>query len=461
MFSAATYSDRRHALMNSLDGGLVLLPGNGESPRNYLDNPYSFRQDSSFLYYFGLNQPDLVGVLDVDAGQAILFGDDLTMDAIVWMGVQPTVAERAQQVGVTRTAPLADLQTLVDEALDAGRNVHHLPPYRTDTALLLDELLDTPWRNLADTASRELIMAVAAQRNIKTAEEVAEIEKAVNTTVDMHLAAMQMVRPGLTEAQVAAVVHERALAGGGDISFPIIATINGQTLHNHHHGNTLESGQLFLLDAGAETALGYAGDMSSTIPVDPTFTERQKEIYEITLAAHEAAAGALRPGINFQEVHRLACRTIASGLKEMDFMRGDVDEAVAAGAHALFLPCGTGHLMGLDVHDMENLGEELVGYAGEAKSTEFGLKSLRLGRELEPGFVLTIEPGIYFIPELMDLWQGEGRHTEFIDYERVQSYREFGGIRNEEDFLITEDGARLLGKPLPKTVAEVEAARAG
>ncbi len=459
MFPSATYAERRQSLMMRLSGGLVLLPGNGESPRNYRDNGYTFRQDSTFLYYFGLNHPDLVGVLDVDQGMAMIFGDDLSMDAIVWMGAQPTVAERALQVGVTRVFPLDDLPGVLGQALADGRSIHHLPPYRAETALQLSHWLDVPPRELEEAASLELILAVAGQRNIKTAEEVAEIERAVDTTVDMHLAAMRMVRPGLTEAQVAAAVHQVALAAGGDISFPIIATINGQTLHNHDHGSTMRSGQLFLLDAGAETAMGYAGDMSSTIPVDPVFTDRQKEIYAVALAAHEAAVAALAPGVPMKEVHLTACRTIAAGLKDLGFMRGDVDEAVAAGAHALFFPCGTGHLMGLDVHDMENLGEQHVGYAGEHKSAQFGLKSLRLGRPLEPGFVLTIEPGIYFIPELMDLWQAEGRHAQFIDYQKVQSYRDFGGIRNEEDFLITPDGARLLGKPLPKTVAEVEAAR--
>jgi len=282
----------------------------------------------------------------------------------------------------------------------------------------------------------------------------------VNISADMHLKAMKMARPGITEAQIAAAVHQVSLAAGGQLSFPIIATVNGQILHNHSHDNILQSGQMFLLDAGAETAMGYAGDLSSTIPVDKHFTSRQKEIYQICLEAHEAAIAALQPGVPFKNIHLLACRVIAQGLKDMGFMRGDMEEAVAAGAHALFFPCGTGHMMGLDVHDMENLGEKYVGYGGKEKSTQFGLKSLRLARELEPGFVITIEPGIYFIPELIDMWKAEAKFTQFINYDKVETYKDFGGLRNEEDFLITEDGYRLLGKPIPKTIEDVEAMKA-
>lgn len=275
----------------------------------------------------------------------------------------------------------------------------------------------------------------------------------------MHKRAMNFALPGMTEAQVAAVVHETALAAGGNLSFPIIATINGQFLHNHYHGNTIKEGQLFLLDAGYETPLGYAGDMSSTFPVSEKFTERQKEIYQITLEAHNNAIKMAKPNVNFKEVHRHVCETIFEGLKALGFTKGNTQEAVANGAHALFFPCGTGHLMGLDVHDMENLGEVIVGYDNVPKSTQFGLKSLRLGRPLEPGFVITIEPGIYFIPELIDHWRANKINTDFINFDKVDKYRDFGGIRNEEDLLITETGNRILGKPLAKTIEDVEAER--
>jgi len=275
----------------------------------------------------------------------------------------------------------------------------------------------------------------------------------------MHLTAMMMAQPGMKESEIAAAVHEVAQAAGGDLSFPIIATIHGETLHNHYHGNTLQSGDLFLLDAGAETSMHYAGDMSSTFPVDKKFTSVQKDIYNVALNAHEAAISMLNPGTTNKEVHLKACLTIAEGMKDLGFMKGNMSDAVEAGAHALFFPCGTGHMMGLDVHDMEDLGEQWVGYDGEPKSTQFGLKSLRLGRKLEPGFVLTIEPGIYFIPDLIDMWKAQNKFNDFINWDKVEKYRNFGGCRNEEDFVITETGARLLGKPLPKTIEDVEAER--
>jgi len=459
MFRAETYISRRSRLKKTIGSGLILLPGNDESPMNYADNLYPFRQDSSFLYFFGLDQPSLAGVIDADSGEEIIFGDELTIDDIVWMGAQPTLAERSGLVGISKTSPLSDLRAVVDEAARQGRKIHFLPPYRPENKIALSTLLGLDPAVAHDGASIDLIKAVVGQRNYKSAEEIAEIEKAVNTTVDMHLAAMTMARPGMVEARIAAKVHEVALAAGGNLSFPVIATVHGETLHNHYHGHILERGQMFLLDAGAETAMHYAGDMSSTFPVDTTFTDRQKEIYQIALDSHLAAVDMLAPGVTFEEVHFAASKTIAAGLKSMGLMKGNVDDAVEQGAHALFFPCGTGHMIGLDVHDMEDLGEVHVGYDGKPKSTLFGLKSLRLARTLEPGFVHTIEPGIYFIPDLIDLWRGEGRFKDFIDYDRVDGYRDFGGIRNEEVYAITERGACLLGIPLPKTIDEVEAVR--
>jgi len=460
MFSANTYKERRQRLRTQVSSGLILLLGNDESPMNYRDNPYPFRQDSSFLYFFGLSYPGLVGVIDVEEGRDIILGRELTVEDIVWMGKQPSLEEKCARAGVKETLPLTDIKDLLAAARLRKRPIHFLPPYRCEHILKLSDWLEMPPEQVEKSASVELIMAVVDQRNKKTPEEIEEIEKAVDISADMHLTAMRMVRPGITEAEIAAAVQQVALAAGGQLSFPIIATVNGQILHNHSHDNILQSGQMFLLDAGAETAMGYAGDLSSTIPVDKHFTSRQKEIYQICLEAHEAAIAALQPGVPFKNIHLLACRVIAQGLKDMGFMRGDMEEAVAAGAHALFFPCGTGHMMGLDVHDMENLGEKYVGYGGKEKSTQFGLKSLRLARELEPGFVITIEPGIYFIPELIDMWKAEAKFTQFINYDKVETYKDFGGLRNEEDFLITEDGYRLLGKPIPKTIEEVEAMKA-
>jgi Xaa-Pro aminopeptidase len=459
MFETKTYLDRRNRLKKSIDSGLLLFLGNDESPMNYADNPFHFRQDSSFLYFFGLNYAGLAGVIDIDEDREIIFGNDITVEDIVWMGTQPTLKEKSQKVGVTETAPLDKLDDYLKKARQKNRRIHYLPPYRPEHTLKLFSLLDIHPSVSEKSASVEFIRAVVDQRNIKSEEEVAEIEKAVNVSADMHIHAIKIARPGQSEAEIAGAVEEIALASGGHISFPVIATTHGETLHNHFHGNTLKRSDLFLLDAGAETSMGYSGDLSSTFPVDTKFTEKQKEIYQVALDAHVAASSALKPGTKFKDIHLLACRTIASGMKDLGFMKGDVDEAVEQGAHALFFPCGTGHMMGLDVHDMENLGEVYVGYAGKEKSTQFGLKSLRLARELEQGFVLTIEPGIYFIPELIDMWKEQNKFSQFINYDRVESYKDFGGLRNEEDFLITEDGSRLLGKPVPKTIEEVEELR--
>ncbi|MBN2415568.1 aminopeptidase P family protein [bacterium] len=459
MFSRTTYVERRRLLAGTVNSGLLLFLGNDESPMNYADNPFRYRQDSTFRYYFGLSQPGLAGVIDADSGECVLFGDELTVDDIVWMGRQATLAERAVQAGIKTVKPLHALNETLEKALEKKRVVHFLPPYRAEHTLKYQDLLGIPAAAVSTAASLEFVVAVAEQRNVKSEEEIAEIERAVSISAEMHLAAYRMARPGLQEAEIAAEVHRIALAAGGDLSFPIIATINGQTLHNHYHGNTLKSGDLFLLDAGAETAEGYAGDLSSTMPVDPVFTGRQKEIYQAVFDAHEAAIAALKPGVPFREVHLTACRSITEGMKAMGFMKGDTEEAVRAGAHALFFPCGTGHMMGMDVHDMENLGEQYVGYAGEPKSTQFGLKSLRLARPLKPGYVVTVEPGIYFIPELIDLWKSQNKCTGFINYDKVETYKDFGGIRNEEDFVITEEGYRLLGTPIPKSIEDVEAIR--
>lgn len=460
MFSAKTYAERRrHLIQNVQSGGILLFLGNDEAPMNYFDNTYRYRQDSSFLYFFGLSQPGLAAIIDLDEGTDTIYGDDLTIDHIVWMGTHPTLAQNAEAAGIDKTGTSDQLVSKLQSAKAQGRKIHFLPPYRANNKLKLFRWLDLGPDGLGNTASVEFIRGVVDLRNIKSAEEIAEIEKAVNTTVDMHLAAMRLVRPGITEAEVAAAVHQVAQAAGGDLSFPIIATINGQTLHNHYHGNTLKSGDMFLLDAGAETAMGYAGDMSSTMPVDAKFTARQRAIYDIALASHNAAIEALKPGRRFLDIYKLSARVIADGMKDLGLMKGDARDAVEAGAHAMFFPCGLGHMMGLDVHDMEDLGEQYVGYTDTLKKeTElFGLKSLRLGRELEVGHVLTIEPGIYFIPELIDMWAAEKRHAQFLNFDKINEYRDFGGLRNEEDFVITETGGRLLGKPLPKSAIDVEA----
>ncbi|BDU74090.1 aminopeptidase P family protein [Mesoterricola silvestris] len=449
------YAERRNRLKAQLPGGLLLLLGNEESPMNYADNPFPFRQDSTFLYFTGVDRPGFALILDLDEDHATLFGDDRSLDDIVWMGPQPGARDLADAAGIARTAPAAALKEHLCRAQASGRPVHLLPPYRPEHRMAILEALGPG----APQPSVPFIRAVAELRIRKSPAEVEEIERAVEVSVRMHLAAMAMARPGLREAEIMARVTDIALASGGGLSFPVIATVRGGVLHNQHYGNVLEGGQLFLLDAGAETAGHYAGDLSSTFPVDPRFTPRQRDVHDVVLKAFLAAEGALRPGVDFKEVHLLACRTLAAGLKDLGLMKGDVAEAVDQGAHALFFPCGLGHLMGLDVHDMENLGEGWVGHEGRPRSSQFGLKSLRLARELQEGFVLTVEPGIYFMPELTERWRSEGRFKDFIDYGALEAFAGFGGLRIEEDFLVTASGARRLGPPKPRTAAEIEAAR--
>lgn len=461
MFQSKTYIGRRKILKEKTGSGIILFLGNDESPMNYPDNTYHFRQDSTFLYYFGIQHPGLASVIDIDEDREILFGDDYTIDDIVWMGPQPTISERASLCGVETALPSKNLSEFLRLAMDKGRRIHFLPLYRPGNKIRLQQLLGISPHEIAQNYSVELVRTVVSQREIKTAEELAEIENAVDVSVDMHVAAMKFARPGMTEAAVAAEIQKVALAAGGNIAFPVIATINGQTLHNHFHGNRIKDGDLFLVDAGYETQRGYAGDLSSTFPVGREFTPEQKEIYQITIDAHQAAIQSLEFGKPFRNAHIAACMTIFDGLKAMGFTRGNTDDAFEAGAHALFFPCGTGHMMGLDVHDMEDLGEIWVGYDGQPKSTQFGLKSLRLAKPLKEGHVFTIEPGIYFIPQLIDGWQSPKKFNDFICWEKVNRYRNFGGIRNEEDFVMTQTGARLLGKPKPKTISEVEAVRAG
>jgi Xaa-Pro aminopeptidase len=457
MFAKEVYILRREKLKKTVGSGVILLLGNDESPMNYTDNTFPFRQDSSFLYFFGINRPNLAGLIDCDSGEEWIFGNDYTVEDFVWMGPHATITAEATEVGISKTASIDHLIEILNKAADTNRKIHFLPPYRPENQIKLFNWLKIPPGEQLKAVSVELIKAVVNQRNYKSEEELRMIRKAVDISVDMHTLAMRMAKPGVSESQIAAAVQEIAIAKGGRTSFPIIATINGEILHNHHHENTLKAGDMFLLDAGAETAMGYCGDLSSTIPVSGKFTSKQKDIYNICLESHNAAIEMLKPGIQFKEVHFQAARVIINGLKDLGIMTGNVEDAIINGAHALFFPCGVGHMMGLDVHDMEDLGEVYVGYDGLPKSTQFGLKSLRLGRKLEPGFVLTIEPGIYFIPHLIDQWKVNKHNTAYINFNKLEEYRFFGGLRNEEDFLINSTGYELLGKPKPKTIEDVEA----
>ena len=459
-----TYIRRRAQLKQDMGSGLLLFLGNNEVGMNYADNTYRFRQDSTCLYFFGLDYPDLCAVIDIDQNREIVFGNELTIDDIVWTGTQPTLSEKATTVGISDTKPLKELKDYIIRAQRKGQKVHFLPPYRGDHKVWLLELLGIVPAEQADRSSLPFIKAIVKQRNYKDEEEIAAIEESVDISTEMHLAAYARVRPGIHESEVAATVEEVACRYGNALAFPTIATVQGQVLHNHGFIHTLKEGDIFLLDAGAETRTHYAGDLSSSMPVGERFTERQKTIYEIHLASFHAAVDTLKVGVPFRDAHIAAATKICEGMKDLGLMKGDPAEAARIGAYALFFPCGLGHMVGLDVHNMENLGEQYVGYLdGEEKSKQFGFKSLRFARPLEPGFVFTVEPGIYFIPELMDKWQAEGQFKDFICYDKLAPWRDFTGLRNELNYAVMPDGqVRLLGTiKKPMTIEEVYEAKAG
>ena len=451
-----TYIRRRAQLKKDVSSGLLLFLGNDEVGMNYADNTYRFRQDSTMLYFFGLDFPGIAAIIDIDEDREIVFGNDLTIDDIVWTGSMPSLKERCEPVGITDVRPMSELAKIIN-----GKLVRFLPPYRGDHRVWLWELLGVEPAAQAAKASVEFIKAIVKQRNYKDEEEIRLIEESVDLSTEMHLAAYRTVKPGIHESEVAAAVEEVACRHGNALAFPTIATVQGQVLHNHGFIHDLKEGDIFLLDAGAETKNHYAGDLSSSMPVGEKFTDRQAEVYNIHLRSFQAAVDKLQLGIPFRDAHIAAATEIARGMKELGLMKGDPAEAAECGAYALFFPCGLGHMVGLDVHNMENLGEQYVGYAeGQVKSTQFGFKSLRLARPLEKGFVFTVEPGIYFIPELMDKWEAEGQFRDFICYDKLGPWRDFTGLRNELNYVMTDDGARLLGTiKKPMTIAEVYEAK--
>ncbi len=458
LFKKEVYINRRNRLKELLGTGVALFMGNVDAAFNYPANQYHFRQDSNFLYFFGLDHTGFAGVTDVDNNRDILFGNDVDIDDIIWMGEQPLVKDLAAKVGIEESAPYEELGKYIAGALKEGRKIHFLPPYRGETFIELSELLDIPLKEIKNHVSVDLIKAVVSLREIKDEYEIAEIEKAVATAYEMHTTSMRMAVKGVKEQKIAGTIEGIALANGGPVSFPVILSMDGQTLHNHYHGNILQEGRMMVTDAGAETEMHYASDITRTVPVGGKFNSRQAEIYQIVLNANMQAIKAVKPGIKYRDVHFLAAKTIVDGLKEAGLMKGDTETAVAEGAHTLFMPHGLGHMMGLDVHDMEGLGEDYVGYDEETKrSSQFGTAYLRLAKALKPGFVLTVEPGIYFIPALIDKFKAEGKFTAFVNYDKLESYKDFGGIRIEDDVLVTDSGYKVLGKPIPKTISEVEA----
>jgi Xaa-Pro aminopeptidase len=458
MFKKEVYIKRREELRKKIRSGLGLFIGSIESPMNYPANTYHFRQDSDFLYFFGLDIPGFAGVMDFDSGEDSIYGNDFEMDDIIWMGPQPTVNELAHRCGISHTAPFSKLEEIFKEALSKKRKIHFLPPYRGETKMMLGSLLKENPCQMKTLASVDLIKSVVSMRSIKEKVEIEEIEKSVDIAYEMHVTAMKMCKQGIREQDIFGALEGIALGKGGGTSFPIILSINGQTLHNHSHDNILKKGRMMVTDAGAETNLHYASDITRTTPVGGKFSTQQKEIYEIVLKANTEAIKATRPGLSNLDLHMMACKILTTGLKAAGLMKGDVDEAVANGAHALFMPHGLGHMMGLDVHDMEALGENFIGYNDEVKRSEqFGTAFLRFALPYKPGHVFTVEPGCYFIPELIGKWKSEGKFTEFINYTKIESFMPIGGIRIEDNVLITDKGHKLLGKPIPKTVKEVEA----
>jgi len=458
MFNAAVYQDRRNKLRSLLKSGLILFHGNYDSPMNYPGNTYRFRQDSSFLYFFGLSLPGLAGVIDIETGKDIIFGDNIDIDDIIWMGPQPSIKDLAEKVAVKETYAMSRLTEVVSGALKRKLPVHFLPPYRAENKLVLERLLNIPASSLKDKASSELIKAVVTLRSMKDDNEIAHLDEIMSVGYEMHTTAMKMAKNGTYEREIAGLIEGIALSHGGAISFPVILSKHGETLHNHYHGNKLSKGDLMICDAGFESEMGYATDHTRTTPVGGKFSQQQKDIYQIVLDANNIATAAIKPGIFYRDVHMQAATIITEGLKSLGLMKGNVKDAVEAGAHAMFLPHGLGHMMGLDVHDMEDVGENFVGYDNTIKRSEqFGTAYIRLARKLQPGFVLTVEPGIYFIPVLIDKWHEERINASFINFDKVNEYRNFGGIRIEDDVLVTESGHRLLGKErIPVSIQDVE-----
>jgi len=457
MFNPETYITRREKLKQKISDGIILLLGNVDSPMNYADNTYPFRQDSSFLYFCGLDFQKLALVIDVESGEDIIFGDDIQIEDIIWMGPQIALKEKAEKVGIKKTAPYKNLHTVIEKAISSGRKVHFLPPYRAENKLLLNDLSGISVSKLKAYASLELIKAIVGLRSVKEVQEIEEIRQACMVGYQMHVTAMKMAKVGTWEQTIAGTIEGIANAAGGMVSFPVILSQNGETLHNHDHSKILQEGRLLLVDAGAELGSHYASDYTRTVPVGGKFTQQQREIYEIVLAANNRGRELTQPGSTYLSIHLAAAEVIASGLKSLGLMKGDIKEAVKNGAHALFMPHGLGHMLGLDVHDMEDLGQIYVGYDDETRPVDqFGTAYLRMGRKLHPGFVITNEPGIYFIPALIEKWKAENINTDFINFDRLERYLDFGGIRLEDDILVTETGSEIIGNRIPITPDEVE-----
>ena len=454
MFNKEIYVERRKKLKENFKDGIILIMGNDFSPLDCPDNTYPFIQDATFKYYFGIGHNGLIGMIDIDKNKEIIFGNDFTMSDIIWMGKQKYLKDLAKDVGIENFVEKEEIK----KYLENRKNIRFTNQYRADNVMYLSSILNISPFEFDKYTSFDLVKAIIKQRNIKDRVEIQEIERAVDITKEMHLAAMRNVKAGMKEYELVAEVEREPRKYNAYYSFQTILTKNGQILHNHNHSNVLKDGDLVLLDCGALSDEIYCGDMTTTFPVSGKFTERQKTIHNIVRDMFDKAKDLARAGITYKEVHLEVCKVLAENMKKLGLMKGNIEGAVGAGAHALFMPHGLGHMMGMTVHDMENFGEINVGYAeGEKKSTQFGLSSLRLAKKLEVGNVFTIEPGIYFIPDLFEKWKSEKLHQEFLNYDEIEKYMDFGGIRMERDILIQEDGtSRILGDKFPRTADEIE-----
>ena len=457
VFDSSVYIKRRTELALTLGSGLIILLGNNDAPRNYTDNTYRFRQDSNFLYYFGIDVPGLIGVIDADTGKSLLFGKEWSMDDIIWIGPHERLQDMAQKVGVNDVRSLYDFRELIHQVRATGRRIHKPLYYRHDHKIFISDILGIHHSQLEEHISIPLIKAIINQRSYKSEIELKQMTKAVNITGKMHLAAMQATKAGIYEYEVVSEIYKTAKQEDCYLAYPAIFSIHGEILHNHHHDNIMQSGQLALNDSGAETNMKYAGDITRTFPVNGKFDQRQRDIYSIVLAMEKQGIDMAKPDVYYREIHLATNKTMLQGLKDLGLLTGKVDDMLTEGVGGLFMPHGLGHMIGLDVHDMENLGEDFVGYAGQVdRSTQLGLKSLRLARKLEEGFVITVEPGIYFIPALIEKWKSEQRFSNFINYEKLKSFYDFGGIRIEDDVVITAEGSKVLGDYIPKEIGEIE-----
>ncbi|MBQ0023196.1 MAG: aminopeptidase P family protein [Prevotellaceae bacterium] len=458
MFSKDIYIQRRAELKQLVGEGLILLFGNNDAPNNYPSNTYRFRQDSCFLYYFGQKREGLAAVIDIDNDKEYLFGDDIDIDDIIWFGYVPSVKDLAEEVGVSNSAPMSQLKTLIDSALAKGQQIHFVPQCRHDLMIQLSDLIGIHPLQSKEKASEKLIKAIINMRAVKKPEEIAELKKAADIGYLMHTTAMKECAPGVTEKYVAGIIEGIAMSHGDRYSFQSILSMHGEIQHGYPHNTPMEAGRLMLCDAGAESHENYCSDNTRVTPIGGKFTQRQRDIYAAVEAAHDWVIENAKPGIKWLDIHLGAARVITEHLKQIGLMKGNTEDAVREGAHAMFFPHGLGHMMGMDVHDMEGLGQNFVGFDDEVQpSTQFGLNCLRCGRRIQKGFVMTDEPGVYFIPHLIDLWRSEKKHMDFINYDAVESFKDFGGIRLEDDIIITDTGCEIIGdKLIPWHIDEVE-----